>query len=554
MDKLKNSKSKGIKWIAQNAGFALAPVILLSLLGAVMSFVAMSIAFASKNVLDVATGASNDTLASAIVPLCVLIACYIIIHIVYSVVDVKLSCTITNRLANNLYKKILWRKFADITKFHSGDLVNRLNGDVSVVTAGIMGIVPTVVQLTARVVFSFGALYLLDRNFALLCIVILPFVTVAGRIYGKRMKVLHKKSRAASGKVFSHMQEGIQNLLIIKTFVKEAASAKKLSDLQDVSMRLNVKAGIISMVANLLFFAVMTFGYYCALVWCAYKISIGIMTVGTLTAVLQLFDQLQTPFGEFSSVIPLYYKTMASVERIQEVENITPDEYGEQQLCKDFSSLYISNLSFGYGDNCVLRGANAQIPAGRMTVIGGESGTGKSTLIKLVMGVLDADCGDIYFQNQNGSRLQCGANTRANFAYVPQGNMILSGTVRSNISFYNDEVSEDDIIQSAKDACIYDYIMSLPNGFDTMLGEGGAGLSEGQVQRLAIARALCTDARVLMLDEATSALDSQTEQDLLSNIKKRSGLTSIVISHRKCAFEVADNVIYIQGCQIVQKS
>ncbi len=546
-------KNQGLKWILKSAGFAFLPVAALSALGAVMSFVAMAFAFASKNVIDVATGASNNTLTRTIIPLCLLIGVYIVIHIVYSVVDVKLSCTITNRLSNNLYKKILSRKFAQICDFHSGDLVNRLNGDVAVVTAGIMGIVPTLVSLLARVVFSFGALYVLDSNFALLCIVILPFVTIAGRIYGKRMKGLHKKCRAASGNVLSYMQEGIQNLLIIKTFVKEAAAAKKLSHLQDISMRLNVKAGIISMIANLLFFAVMTFGYYCALVWCAYKISIGIMTVGTLTAVLQLFDQLQTPFGEFSTLIPQYYKTMASVERIQQIENITVDDSKEQQICKTFLSLYINDISFSYDNNCVLKNANAALPFGKMTVVGGESGTGKSTLIKLVMGVLDAEGGNIYFKTQNGLQLNCGANTRANFAYVPQGNMILSGTVKSNISFYNDSITDEQIIQSAKDACIYDYIMSLPDGFDTQLGEGGLGLSEGQVQRLAIARALASGAPVLILDEATSALDEQTEYAVLSNIKNYKNITSIVISHRKCAFELADNVIYIEGCQIIQK-
>ena len=511
----------------------------------------MAFAFASKNVIDVATGASSSSLIGAIIPLCVLIVSYIIVHIVYSVVDVNLSCTITNRLSNNLYKKILSRKFSDISQFHSGDLVNRLNGDVSVVTAGIMGIVPTLINRLSMVVFSFGALLMLDRDFALLCIVILPFVTVAGKIYGKRMKGLHKKSRAASGNVLSHMQEGIQNLLILKTFVKESVSAKKLSLLQDASMRLNVKAGIISMIANLLFFAVMTFGYYCALVWCAYKISIGIMTVGTLTAVLQLFDQLQTPFGDFSNIFSQYYKTMASVERIQEIENIQEDECTEQQICKTFSSLYINNVSFGYGDDYIIQNVTANIPFGKMTVIGGESGTGKSTLIKLIMGILDSDAGSIYF-DAGDMKVTCGTNTRANFAYVPQGNMILSGTIKNNISFYDDSISDEQIIQSSKDACIYDYIMSLPDGFDTVLGEGGAGLSEGQTQRLAIARALCSGAPVLIFDEATSALDEQTEHQLLLNVKKR-GITSVVISHRKCAFELADNVIYIEGCQSVQK-
>ena len=449
-------------------------------------------------------------------------------------------------MSNKIYKRIISSDYYEISKFHSGELVNRLNGDVSVITQGLMSIIPRVVQMVTKVAFSFTALYMLDKSFALVCIVILPFVTVAGRIYGKRMKNLHKKCRSASGKVFSHMQEGIRNILILKTFVKENASSKKLFELQNDSLKLNVKAGIISMIANLLFFAVMTFGYYCALIWCAYKISIGLMTVGTLTAILQLFDQLQTPFDEFSSIIPMYYQTTASVERIRELENIQPDDVKEPARCNDFGSIVIQNLTFGYKDEeNIIDNFNAKIEQGKMTVIGGDSGSGKSTLTKIMMGVLKPCDGKIYFDN-NGDTVECNNKTRINFAYVPQGNMILSGSIKNNIAFYDDTISEDTIIQSAKDACIYDYIMSLPDGFDTVLGEGGLGLSEGQIQRLAIARALSIGAAVIILDEATSALDAETEEKVLNNIKERKDLTSVVISHRKCAFNIADSVLYIR--------
>lgn len=540
-------KSGNIKWLKTNTRFAFGPIIFLSFLNIIVSYISMRFAFVSKDVLDIATGAHPGSLKTSLFILCALISSYIIIHIIYSVIDVKLSCVVTNRISNKLYKRIITSDYPKISKYHSGELVNRLNGDVSVITAGLMGIIPSLVQMSTKAVFSFVALYMLDKNFALLCIVILPFVTIASRIYGKRMKKLHKKSRWASGRVYSHMQEGIRNILILKAFVKEAASSKKLSQLQDESMKLNVKAGIISMIANLLFFAVMTFGYYCALIWCAYKISIGLMTVGTLTAILQLFSQLQTPFEEFSAIIPLYYKTTASVERIRELEEIQQEDTDKNIVCRDFTSIVAKDLSFGYEeDEPVLSNFNAEIQKGKMTVLGGDSGSGKSTFIKLMMGVLHPDSGSIYFLSDEGDKVDCDYHARVNFAYVPQGNMILSGTIKSNIAFYNEEISEQTMIQSAKDACIYDYIMSLPDGFDTILGEGGLGLSEGQIQRLAIARALSTNANVLILDEATSALDEQTEENVLCNIKNRTDLTTLVISHRKCAFELADKVLHIQ--------
>ncbi|MBQ7901868.1 MAG: ABC transporter ATP-binding protein, partial [Clostridia bacterium] len=338
-------KSKSFGWIVANTRFALLPVVALCLLGVAMSYCGMYFAFASKSVMDIATGASSDSLLNAVLCLCVLIVLQIVIHIVYSVVEIKINCTLTNRLQNNLFSKILTRDYLSVTNYHSGELVNRLSNDVTVISGSVMTLLPTLCMLVAKVVFSFGALYVLDRNFALVCIVILPFVTIAGRIYGKRMKSLHKQCSTAKGNILSYMQEAIRNLLVIKAFVKENMSAAQLGKLQDASMRLNIKRGIISLLANLMFFAVMTFGYYCALVWCAYKISVGIMTVGTLTAILQLFDQLQTPFADFSGIVPSYYQMLASAERIMELENQTADLPLNRHKCSDVQYIKLDNVS-----------------------------------------------------------------------------------------------------------------------------------------------------------------------------------------------------------------
>ena len=534
-------KSKGFAWIVANTKFALWAILGLSVMAIVVSYIDMHFAFASKDVLDIATGAMDGTLAGAVLTLCVLTLLQIAVHIGCSLVEVRLRCRITNKMQNKVFKNVLGGDYLKITSYHSGELVNRLINDVSVISSGVVSLVPRVCMLAGRALFSFCALYILDRRFAVLCIFILPFVTVAGRIYGKRMKKLHKECSVAEGRVLSYMQEAIRNILVVKAFVKEQLSASRLGLLQDDSMRLNVKREIISLFANLMFFAVMTFGYYCALVWCAYNISIGLMTVGTLTAILQLFDQLQSPFSEFSSVIPRLYRMIASAERIIELEQIPADSEDDKQSFDDFRSVRLDGVSFAYEDRQIIDNVSHSFNKGELTVIGGLSGIGKSTLMKLIMGILTPDKGKVVICNGDDEYI-CDASARRIFAYVPQGNMIMSGTLRQNISFFDDNVSDDDVISACKAACIYEYIRSLPDGLDTMLGEDGTGMSEGQIQRIAIARALCTGASVILLDEATSALDDKTELEVLTNIKA-SGKTCIAISHKKCAFDLSDNII-----------
>ncbi len=535
-------KSKGFAWIISNTKFAMGAIVFLSALGVVISYLNMYFAFASKNVMDIATGAVSGTILNAVVVLCVLILMQIAVHIIYSLVEVHLRCRLTNKIQNKVFKTVLSGDYLSVNSYHSGELVNRLANDVSVIAGNVVSLMPNICMLTGRLVFSFGALYILDRRFALLCIVILPFVTVAARIYGKRMKSLHKDCSIAGGRVLSYMQEAIRNILVVKAFVKEQIYASRLGVLQEESKRLSVKRELISLFANLLFFAVMTFGYYCALVWCAYNISLGLMTVGTLTAVLQLFDQLQSPFGEFSSIIPRFYHMLASAERIIELEDIPNDGGDTPHKCDDFRSVRLDNVSFAYeGKELIIHNFNHSFNKGELAVIGGLSGIGKSTLMKLIMGIVTPNEGKVVICDGEDEYI-CNASMRQNFAYVPQGNMIMSGTLRQNISFFDDSVTDEDIIRACTDACIYDYISSLPDGLDTVLGEGGTGMSEGQIQRIAIARALCTGASVILFDEATSALDEQTECQVLSNIKK-SGKTCIAISHKKCVFDLSDSII-----------
>lgn len=546
MQKQKNKSA--VKWIFNNTKKSVPAMLVLSLIGAAMSFLSVRFAFVSRSVVDIAAGSSGGSLAASVWLLFALIALQMAAHIAYTLVEVRSVCTLSNNIQNSVFRTVLCSDYLSIGKVHSGETVNMLSSDVTVITNGLLGMVPKVFAVVSQLIFSLWALFVLDSRLALICIVAFPLVTVAARLYGRRMKLLHKQCRASDGKIKSYMQEMIKNVLAIKAFVREQSCAGRLGTLQDENRRLNVRRGVISILANLLFFVMMTVGYYLALAWCAYKISLGLMTVGTLTAVLQLVGQLQEPFGDFSSLIPGWYAMLASAERL-----ITLEDRQKDLPCRTvsgFEGIDVENMSYSYGTAEILHDASLRINSGEIVGISGISGIGKSTFMQLVMGILHPNNGAVLVRCAEG-RLPSDGSLRSLFAYVPQGNLILSGTVRDNIAFFADGISGEKIVEAAKAACIYDYISALPDGFDTVLGEGGKGLSEGQIQRIAVARALCTDRPVILLDEATSALDEATEKQLVTNIKEMADKTCVIITHKSAALEICDRVISIQnGCII----
>ena len=544
----REKREKTVQWIFRNAKKSVPAIIILAAVGAAMSYLSVRFAFVSRSVMDIAVGSADGSLAQAVALLFVLIALQMAAHIVYTLVEVRSLCTLSNNIQSSVFRTVLESDYLSLSAVHSGETVNMLSSDVSVITSGVLGTVPKIFTVISQLIFSLWALFTLDSHLALICVVAFPLVTVAARLYGRRMKMLHKQCRASDGKIKSYMQEMIQNVLAVKAFVREASCAARLGGMQAKNRRLNVRRGIISILSNLMFFFIMTVGYYLALAWCAYKISIGIMTVGTLTAVLQLVGQLQEPFGDFSSLIPGWYATLASAERLIALEDTTHDP--AVRTVSGFEGMDAENVSFAYGGEEILHSASLSVNKGEIIGISGISGIGKSTFMQLVMGILHPESGEISVRCAEG-RIVSDGSLRSLFAYVPQGNMILSGTVRDNIAFFAEDVPDEMIISSAKAACIFDYISSLPDGFDTMLGEGGAGLSEGQIQRLAVARALCTDRPVILLDEATSALDAETEKELIANIKKMSGKTCIFITHKTAALEICDRVISIKNGSII---
>ncbi len=541
-------KLKSERWLIRNAKPVLWQILSLSFLGILMSYISVKFALASRDLLDFVTGGLGEGFYSCVIVIAVLLVLDISVQSIYNILSVRLDALYKNRLQKNLFSGVVASRLSSLGDYHTGEIINRLTSDVRVVSTNIIHLVPTVTILISGVAMSFWALFKLDASLGILCIALGPVIFISSILYGRRVKKLHKSCRESDGKVLSFMHESIKNLLVIKAFGKEKKFESVTASLQDENYRLNMKVGYTSLAVNILYFVALTAAYYFAVAWCAYKIHIGIMTVGSFVAIIQLVGSVQSPFKEISSALTSFFATCASAERLMEIEKLKKD-YDSYLHITDFSGIEVSSVSFGYGEENVLENATFSIEKGDIVAVTGSSGMGKSTLLKLLLGIYPVSGGNMYIYN-NVEKIPVGANTRCAFCYVPQGNMIISGTVGDNIAFFDENADESKIREAARLACILDYIDSLPDGMNTILGEGGAGLSEGQIQRLAIARAIYAGSPVILLDEATSALDEETEAKILANIKSLEDKTCIIITHRPQALNIANKRINIENAAV----
>lgn len=535
-------KGKDLRWLVHNAVPVMPGIIVLTVLGVLISYISVRFAFASRDLLDYATGNATSGFGRAIARIAILLVADLTVQSIYNILSVRTGAKYKNDLQNKLFSHIARTEYASLGDYHSGELVNRLTKDISLVSSNIIELVPSVVMLVSGVVMSFWALFVIDASLSLICVALGPLVLVASVIYGKKVKNLHSKCLTSDGKILSFMQECIQNVLVIKAFGKEKAAAHRTASLQRENYGLNMKVGYVSLGVNVMYFLAMTAAYYFAVAWCAYKISIGIMTVGSFAAIIQLVGDVQSPFREISGTFSRFFATCASAERIMEIEQLPKDDAGNDYT-GGFDKIEIKDVSFAYDDNKVLENLSFVVEKGDIAVITGVSGGGKSTLMKLLVGIYKTDSGEINIYN-NEEKIPLTSSARSLFSYVPQGNMIISGTIADNIAFMG-EVDREKARNAADVACISDYIDTLPEGMDTVLGENGLGLSEGQVQRLAVARAIYSDTPIILLDEATSSLDADTEAKILENIRALEDKTCIITAHRPKVLEIANKRLHL---------
>ncbi len=543
-----------LKWLYANSKGQLLNTILLSVMRCSLTVLGVTFALASRHVIDTAVARDLQGFISSATALLLIIAGQVAIRLLGQSLEVVISARLNMKIRGNLFAAILRRDYSAQAKYHSGDLLTRISNDTGIVSSGIISLIPSVLALIVGLVYALIALTGLDKNFAVLLLAggILLLIIISA--FRGVMKNLHKKVQETESRVRSFFQESLGSLLMIKVFGIEEAISQKGGLLQEENYKAQMKRRNLSIFASSSLTLLFSLSSFYALTYSAYRLYLGTITFGTLTAILQLVNQIQSPFAGLSGIMPKYFAILASAERIMEIEALPEEDNSREKLVplsayRDLTEINFTGISFGYGRDIVLEGANLTIEKGDFAVISGISGIGKSTLIKLLLGVISPNQGSITLKICDKD-MPVGKYSRPLFSYVPQGNLLLSGTIRDAVSMVSSGVTDNDIMKAAEISCAADFIQKLPQGLDTYIGEKGFGLSEGQIQRLAVCRAILSEAPIILLDEATSALDEETEAKLLQNIRSMKDKTCIIISHKRAAFEVCNKHIYIEDKKI----
>ena len=465
----------------------------------------------------------------------------------------RLHADLERHWKRKLLHGLLHGEYAAVSGFHSAELLNRLNNDVEKVDSGILSILPNAVSMITRLTAAVIVLGTLDGRFTLLIAALGGAVFLVTALMRRRLKELNKSVSEHDGRVSGLLQETMEKLLMVQAMDISAEVERRADDLMGRRYEVQRKRKNVSLLTNT-GVSLMYYGAgFLALGWGAFRMLRGQMSFGSLTAMIQLVNQLQTPFVGLSGVLPQYVAMVASAERLMELEAIQgePVPVGEApgELYGRMEALRAEELSFSFDRGQLLKDAAFALPKGAFAVITGPSGIGKSTLLKLFLGVftpekgcLVLDCGE--------NAVQLDRSTRKLFAYVPQGNLLLSGTLRENLTIVKPDASEEELARAIHVSAMDEFLPGLPLGLDTPLGESGAGLSEGQAQRLAIARAVLGGAPILLLDECTSALDEATEEKVLQRLKALPDRTCIAVTHRPAAVNLCDWTLEVDDGKI----
>lgn len=550
--KLSGNK-KEIVWMWKQSKQIFIYLLLFVFLSVITSLCGVVFALASRSVIDTATGGIKGDLFLGCLWMLFIILAQLALQALYSILEIKATVKFEMSLKTGLFQKILNKEWLMMSQYHSGDLMTRITSDISIVSGGIIGIVPSIVALLTQLVAAFVVLLALDATFAVIALIIGPTVVLFGRYYSRRIKRLHIQCQESDSLARSFIQESLQNLLLIKAFSNEEDSVQKYGEALAANKRLQIKRNTFSIFSGMSLSLGFWLGYLFAITWGAYRLSAGIITFGTMTAFLQLVGQVQSPFLGLAKTFPRIFSTIASAGRIMTIEDI-PDEANEDDANMptgdDIKRLEIKNVGYFYDKEIVLNDVNMLLDRGDFAILAGPSGEGKTTILRMLLGLIAPKSGNVALSLENGERIAIGKSTRRYFSYVPQGNTVFSGSIEENLRYGKQNATEEELIACAKAACIYDFIAEQPNAFKTAVGEKGLGLSEGQAQRIAIARALLRDAPIILFDEATSSLDEATEANIIENLKDNTqNKICLFISHRESVNRLCAKTFYLRdGC------
>lgn len=524
---------------------------------AVLTGIAISIA--SKNLIDTVTlTRDKNSLLNAIIWIISLLIGQIITHAVFSWINSLIYARTINEVREDLFKSILAAKWEKLSKYHSGEILNRLEGDVNNISNGITTFIPNLITGSVQFIAIFAVIFYFDKTMALISLLSAPILIVSARFLMLTMKKYNRKMREVNGEILSFNEEVFQNIQFVKAFSLSKEYYKNLGTLLGSYRKVRLAHDKFSiLITSLLSFIGIIVSYACY-GWGVYQLWNEVISYGVMIMFLQLATMLRSSFSSLVGLVPTCVSCATSAGRIMEIVNLEA-ECGEnsaeaEEILKASKNekiyLNVENLTFKYSDasDTVLKNVNINIKSGETIALVGPSGGGKTTMLRLLLGLLQADDGGIYVYSENtpNRKVLISDSTRMLCTYVAQENNIFSGTVASNLRIVNQQATDEEIIEALKMADAWDFVSNLPNGIETVLGERAVNLSEGQRQRIAIARSLLRDAPILIMDEATSALDPETEKRVLKNIMTNNPRRiCIMTTHRLSMLDYADYVYKI---------
>ncbi len=544
---------KPLCWVIKQIRYRIPAILILTLANMGSTLLGVFFALGSRRVIDSAvSGDMKEFGRSCVIQGGIILGIFLCMTLARHLRD-RLIADLDRDWKKKLLHGLLNGDFLAVSAYHSGELLNRLNNDVARVDGGILTIVPGGAAMITRLTSAVIILGILDFRFMLLMGALGSLVIGGTAVMRRWLKALNKRVSECEGRVFGYLQEVLEKLLMVQALDVSTEVEHRADRLLEERYELQRKRKNVSLLTST-GVTILSYGSsFFALIWCAWRMFQGQMSFGSLTAVIQLVSQLQSPFVNLSGVLSQYAAMTASAERLMELDAIqrlpAANEADREALYRRLDCITAEGLCFAYDRDQILTDASFCLPKGSFLAVTGPSGIGKSTLLKLMLGIFEPDSGALHICSGR-EKIPLDRSTRNLFAYVPQGNLLLSGTLRENLTLVAPAATEQQIQQAVYTSAMDEFLPQMPQGLDTVLGENGAGLSEGQAQRLAIARAVLGGAPILLLDECTSALDEETEQKVLRRLKALPDRMCIAVTHSPGAAVLFDWHLEVENGRI----
>jgi ATP-binding cassette, subfamily B, bacterial len=542
-------QSEYLSWLVTCSVPYIPRIMLLIMFGLLDTVLSVGLAIILKNIIDSAS--THGIITQAIILYIGLVLMIRLVNWFNLIISFLINERFTFEIRKKVYDQIIKAYWMDIKKYHSGDLMTRLMSDVDIIADGIINVIPTIIQLILELLVTFFTLFYFEPRLAIFALLLGPVSAVICLVLGRKLKFLQIKVQTAESKYRSYIQESLGNILIIKAFTNEEYANRRLTEERNERLFWMKKKNKLAVTTSTVLSFTFQIGYIGAFTLGSFQLAKDAITFGTMSVFLNLVNRIQSPIISLANVVPRIVSVLASAGRIMEVVNIPQEKQLMTKMNTSNIGVEVDNLSFGYTDELVLEDISFSVLPGEFVAILGASGIGKTTLVKIIMSFLLNSCGEVSFVNELGEKVTANAGARKMISYVPQGNTLFSGTIRDNILMGKLDATENEINEALELSASKTFVDELPDGVNTVIGERGHGISEGQAQRIAIARALIRKSPFLILDEATSALDENTELYVLEGIQKLNPRPAcLIITHRRSVLKYCNRELLIENKKV----